>query len=108
VEDDITAGTRLQLLEELAHPHAIGLYLRNLVRGFCGVEKVQIDRLLDALEDPIRTGRGRVEVILRQVQPPATQRVVEENREADEQQRKSDQCAAAECRAFRHVRKPSV
>jgi hypothetical protein len=34
--------------------------------------------------------------------------VVEENREADEQQCEAEQCAAAESRAFGHIRKPSV
>src|SRR6266513_2283946 len=102
VQAQPAAGARGELLEELAHPHAVGLQLRQLRRGLCREEEIQVDRLLDAGEDPVGSHRGGVETILREIQPPAAQRVVEQYREADEQQREPQERAAAECRACVH------
>ena len=86
VQAQLAAGAAGELLEELAHPHAVGLQLRQLPGGLLREEEVQVDRLLDARQDPVGAGRGGVQVVLGEIQPPAAQRVVEEHREADEQQ----------------------
>src|ERR1700730_113381 len=96
------AGARGELLEELAHPYAVGLQLRQLRRGLFREEEIQVDGLADAGEDPLGSRRGGVETMLREIQPPAAQRVVEQHGEADEQQRECQQGAAAECRALVH------
>src|SRR5438105_3920065 len=89
-------------LEVIAHPRAVGLELRQLSCGLLREEEVQVDGLFDASEDTVGSERDGVEAVLRQIQPPAAQRVVEEDGESDEQQREREERAAAECRAFVH------
>ncbi len=93
----VTARAGLQLFQELAYPRAVGLQLGDLVCGFFREEEVQVDGLLDALQDPVRAGRRGVQMVLGEIQPPAAQRVVEEDRESYEEEGERQQCAAAEC-----------
>ena len=108
MQPDVAVRACLELFQELTYAHAISLVLQRLFGGeLLREEEVQVDRLLDALQDAIGTGCRGVEVVLGEVQSPATQRVVEQDRECDEDQGERNQCAAAECQAFRrHIRNP--
>jgi hypothetical protein len=97
VQLHFAAGARRELLQEFPHAHAVGCDLGNLRCGLLRVVEVQVDRLPDAFQDPVRAGCRGVEVILREIQPPAAQCVVEENRQADEQKGEREQGTAAEC-----------
>src|SRR2546430_12368786 len=77
--------TLFRSLEELAHPHTVGLQLRQLRRGLFREEEIQVERLLDAGEDAVGSRRGGVETILREIQPPAPQRSEEHTSELQSQ-----------------------
>ncbi len=96
VQTQLAIGAPGELLEELAHPHAVGFQLRQLPGGALGEEKIQVDGLPDAREHPVGSGCGGVEAVLRQIQPPAAQGVVEQHRKGDEEQRQRQYRAAAE------------
>src|SRR5437762_3141094 len=72
------------------------------------LDDVVLEELLLVVIEPldgcaaVGAGRDGVEAVLRQIQPPAAQCVVEEDGESDEQQREREERAAAECRAFVH------
>ena len=102
VQPQLAARAGAQLLEEIAHPRAVGLELRQLSCGLLREEEVQVNGLFCAGEDTVGSGRDGVEAVLRQIQPPAAQRVVAEDGESDEQQREREERAAAECRTFVH------
>ncbi len=103
VQAHLAVGARRQLVQEFPHPHAIGADLGNLACRLLRVEEIEIDGLLDVAEDSVGSRSRRVQMILREVEPPAAQRVAEQHREAHEEQGERDERAAAECRAFRHA-----
>ena len=103
VQDQLAVGAVGELLQELTHPHAVGVQLRNLRRGLLREEEVEIDRLLDVGKDVVRAGRGRIEVVLRQIQAPAAQRVLEQDGEADEQQGERERACRRRVSSVCHV-----
>src|SRR6185312_17119754 len=100
VQDQLAVGAVGELFQEFTHSLAVGVQLRNLRRGLLREEEVEIDRLLDVGKDVIRAGRGRIKVILRQIQAPPAQRVLEQDGEAYEHQGERRERAGTEFRAF--------
>src|SRR5262249_11503576 len=97
VQLQLAPGARGQLLEDLTNAEPERCDLRYL-RGTLGrVEEVEVDRLLDALEDPVGSRSGRVQMILREIEPPPAQGVIEQHGQAYEQQRQRQKRPATQC-----------
>jgi hypothetical protein len=97
VQLHLAAGASRDLFQKLPYPYAVSRDIGHLRCRLLRVEEVQVDRLLQTFEDAIGAGRGGVEMVRRQVQPPTAQGVIEENRQADEKQGQRQKRAAAEC-----------
>src|SRR6185437_7583983 len=70
VQVDHAARALPELLEEVVYPLAVGTDLRDGFGGLGRVEEVEVDRLLDALQDPVGAGRDGVQAILGEIELP--------------------------------------